>query len=110
MYRPEANALISSTTETTAVRAQDVAVTEDALMVELSDGRSMSVPLAWFPRLMYGTSEERSNWRLIGQGGGIHWPALDEEVSVENLLAGRASGESQRSLKQWLSQRASSSS
>ncbi len=97
-------------TETLVIRVRDVTVTEEALMVELSDGRSISVPLAWFPRLMHGTSEERSNWRLIGQGVGIHWPALDEDVSVDNLLAGRASGESQRSLKQWLSQRASPSS
>lgn len=100
----------SSTSDTAVARAQDVTVTEEALTVELSDGRSISVPLAWFPRLMYGTSEERSNWRLIGQGVGIHWLALDEDVSVENLLAGRASGESQRSLKQWLAQRASSGS
>ena len=100
----------SSTTETTGARAQDVVVTEEALTVELSDGRSISVPLAWFPRLVHGTPEERSNWRLIGQGVGIHWPALDEDVSVKNLLAGRASGESQRSLKQWLAQRASSGS
>lgn len=85
---------------------ETVTITDCALTVELSDGRSISLPLAWFPRLMHGTSEERSNWRLIGQGAGIHWPALDEDVSVENLLAGRASGESQRSLKRWLSQRA----
>ncbi len=110
MCRPEANALITSTTETTTVRAQDVTVTEEALTVELSDGRSMFVPLAWYPRLMHGTPEERSNWRLIGQGVGIHWPALDEDVSVDNLLAGRASGESQRSLKHWLSRRAPSGS
>lgn len=79
--------------ETPVVRVQDVTATEEALTVDLSDGRSISVPLAWFPRLMHGTSAERSNWRLIGQGVGIHWPALDEDVSVENLLAGRASGE-----------------
>lgn len=88
--------------------AETVAIAGDALTVELSDGRSISVPLAWYPRLVHGTSEERSNWRLIGQGVGIHWPALDEDISVENLLAGRASGESQRSLKRWLSARVSS--
>lgn len=93
-----------------AVRAEAVTVTEYTLTVELSDGRSISVPLAWFPRLVHGTLEERSNWRLIDQGVGIHWPALDEDVSVENLLAGLASGESQRSLKRWLSERASSGS
>jgi hypothetical protein len=85
-----------------------VTCTEDTLTVELSDGRSISVPLAWYPRLVHGTSDERSNWRLVGQGLGIHWPALDEDISVENLLAGRASEESRRSLKRWLAQRASS--
>lgn len=98
----------SSTTRIPVVRADDVIVTEDTLTVDLSDGRSISVPLAWYPRLVHGTPEERSNWRLVGQGVGIHWPALDEDISVENLLTGRASGESQRSLKRWLSQRASS--
>jgi hypothetical protein len=100
----------SSTIRVPVARAQDVTVTEDTLTVELSDGRSISVPLAWYPRLVYGTPEERANWRLIGQGTGIHWQALDEDISVENLLAGRASGESQKSLKRWLAQRASSSS
>lgn len=100
----------SSTTETFVVRAASVTITGDALVVELSDGRSISAPLAWYPRLLHGTTEERSNWRLIGEGVGIHWPALDEDVSVENLLVGRASGESQRSLKRWLSQRALSGS
>lgn len=90
--------------------AQDVTVAEDTLTVELSDGRSISVPLAWYPRLVHGTPKERANWRLIGQGTGIHWSALDEDVSVENLLAGQASGESQRSFKRWLTKRASSSS
>ena len=100
----------SSTIRVPVARAQDVTVTEDTLTVELSDGRSISVLLAWYPRLVHGTLEERANWRLIGQGSGIHWPALDEDVSVENLLAGRASGESQSSLKRWLAQRASSNS
>jgi hypothetical protein len=97
----------SSTIRVPVARAQDITVKEDTLTVELSDGRSISVPLAWYPRLVHGTPEERTNWRLIGQGTGIHWTALDEDISVENLLAGRASGESQRSLKRWLAQRAS---
>lgn len=96
----------SSTTEVTAY-AQAVTVTEDTLTVELADGRSISAPIAWYPRLMHGTLEERKNWRLIGRGSGIHWPALDEDISVENLLKGQASGESQPSLKRWLEQRAS---
>ena len=97
----------SSTTRAPAAHAQDVAVTEDTLTVELTDGRSISAPLAWYPRLVHGTVKERAGWRLIDQGAGISWPALDEDVSVESLLAGRASGESQRSLKRWLTQRAS---
>ena len=99
----------SSTTEILIVRAEVVTITDDALAVELSDGRSISAPLAWYPRLLHGTPEERSRWRLIGGGSGIHWPALDEDISVENLLAGRASGESQRSLKRWPKQRTSAS-
>jgi len=88
--------------------ALQVAVTDDTLTVELSDGRSISAPLAWYPRLLHGTVEERCRWRLIGQGSGIHWPDLDEDVSVENLLLGRPSAESQNSLKKWLGRRADS--
>ncbi|MGB3683927.1 MAG: DUF2442 domain-containing protein [Rubrobacteraceae bacterium] len=100
----------SSTIEMSFARAKDVRVAGDVLTVELSDGRSISAPLAWYPRLMHGTPKERTLWRLIGGGTGIHWPELDEDISVENLLAGRASGESQRSLKRWLERRTSSSS
>jgi hypothetical protein len=86
--------------------AMNVMVTEDTLTVDLSDGRTISVPVAWFPRLLHATPEERKNWRLIGNGSGIHWHDLDEDISVENLLAGKQSGESQASFKKWLSQRA----
>jgi hypothetical protein len=82
-----------------------VLVNDDALTVDLADGRIISVPLAWFPRLMHGSGVERSNWTLIGDGEGIHWPDLDEDLSVEGLLAGRRSGESQESLRRWLEQR-----
>ena len=82
--------------------AEGVTVTEDTLTVELSDGRTISVPLAWYPRLVHATPQERTNWRMIGTGQGIHWPDLDEDLSVEGLLAGRKSGESQRSFRQWL--------
>lgn len=89
-----------------AVSAQHVTVTEDSLTVDLSDGRTVSVPLTWFPRLLHGTQEERSHWRLIGEGEGIHWPSLDEDISVENLIFGKPSGESQKSFKKWLEKRA----
>jgi hypothetical protein len=85
--------------------AQDVRVSNDTLTVDLSDGRSISVPLAWFPRLSNGTEQERARWRLIGQGQGIHWEDLDEDISVVGLLAGKPSGESQKSLAKWLGQR-----
>ncbi len=87
--------------------AENVTVTEDSLSVDLSDGRTISVPLAWFPRLMHATPEERNNWRLIGKGHGIHWEDIDEDISVEGLLAGKSSGESQASLKKWLGSRSS---
>lgn len=96
----------TSTTETAAVRAQHVSVTEDTLTVDLTDGRTISAPVAWFPRLLHGTAEERDHWRLIAEGEGIHWPDLDEDISIEGLLAGRPSGESGRSLRRWLEQRA----
>jgi len=82
--------------------AQTVDVTDDTLTVDLNDGRTISVPLAWYPRLVHGSAAERSNWRLIGKGAGIHWEDLDEDISVENLLLGRPSGESQQSFKRWL--------
>ena len=85
--------------------ALKVDVTNDTLSVELADGRTISVPLAWYPRLAHGTPGERGNWRLIGGGQEIHWPELDEDVSVENLLTGKASGESQASFKRWLARR-----
>jgi hypothetical protein len=88
------------------VSAQNVNVTDDSLTVDLSDGRTVSVPLAWFPRLLHGTAEERNKWRLIGNGQGIHWPDLDEDISVENLILGKPSGESQKSFKKWLEARA----
>jgi len=85
--------------------AQKVTVTDDSLTVDLSDGRTVSVPLAWFPRLLHGTPEERTHWRLIGDGEGIHWPDLDEDISVENLIFGKPSGESQKAFKKWLEKR-----
>ena len=95
----------SLTTELQFVRAQHVSITDDSLTVDLSDGRTLVVPIVWFPRLLHGTPEERGNWRLVGNGEGIHWSNLDEDISVENLILGKPSGESQRSLKLWLDKR-----
>lgn len=95
----------SSTTEASIPRAHSAAVSEDALTVDLIDGRRISVPLAWYPRLAHAGPEERGRWRLIAQGEGIHWPDLDEDIRVADLVAGRASTESQRSFQQWLQQR-----
>jgi hypothetical protein len=98
-----------SVIELTVPTAENVHVGEDALSVELSDGRTISAPLAWYPRLLHGSARERANWRLIGRGYGIHWEDLDEDISVEGLLAGRASGESQASFKKWLMARSTGS-
>jgi len=91
--------------ELPAASVQNATVAEENLTVELSDGRVISVPLAWYPRLVHATPEERRNWRLIGNGEGIHWSDLDEDVSVENIILGRPSGESQRSLERWIRER-----
>ena len=85
--------------------AEDVQTTDDTLTVDLSDGRTISVPLGWYPRLEYASAEERANWRLIGRGQGIHWEDIDEDISVEGLLSGKPSGESQASFKKWLHSR-----
>lgn len=92
----------TSGTDLKGAIARGVAASDDALTVDLADGRTVVVPLAWFPRLAHGTPSERASWRLIGGGAGIHWPDLDEDISVESLLAGRRSGETQESLRRWL--------
>ncbi len=97
--------MTTSTAESQVPRAIDVSVTDNALTVALHDGRSISAPLTWYPRLVHGTSAERNNWHLIAGGLGIHWEDLDEDISVENLLAGRPSGENQASFKKWLDRR-----
>ena len=85
--------------------ALNASLTDDTLSVDLSDGRSISVPIAWFPRLLHSTEQERNNWRLIGKGQGIHWEDIDEDISIEGLLTGKPSGESQESFKKWLAKR-----
>lgn len=95
----------SSVIELKSVLATSVQVDDVELTVDLSDGRTISAPLAWYPRLVHGTQTERNRWRLIGKGRGIHWEDLDEDISVENLILGRPSSESQASFEKWLAAR-----
>jgi hypothetical protein len=96
----------SLTTELPEIsKIQKVTVTDDTLSVDLSDGRTISVPLAWYPRLLHGSIEERNDYRLIAGGSGIHWNGLDEDISLKNLVLGQPSGESQKSFQRWLSSR-----
>lgn len=97
--------MITLVIDSAASLATAVRLTEDTLMVDLADGRTVSVPLAWYPRLLQGSPDERAKYRFIGEGEGIHWPDLDEDVSVENILAGRVSGESPKSFARWLEDR-----
>jgi len=97
--------LTVSRVEIDAPTAESVSVSEDTLSVDLRDGRSILVPLTWYPRLANSSAKERANWRLIGRGEGIHWEDLDEDISLLGLLEGRPSGESQASLQRWLASR-----
>jgi hypothetical protein len=99
--------MTSSTVDTQHVHVTAVVVTDDLLTVDLSDGRTISAPLSWYPRLCHASPDERADWRLIGGGRGIHWPRLDEDISLENLIFGKPSAESQVSLKRWLQSRVS---
>ena len=85
--------------------ATGISTTDDTLTVELADGRSMSVPLTWFPRLLHASAAERDKWQLIGRGSGIHWPMIEEDISIAGLIAGRPSAESAKSLNRWLAER-----
>jgi len=96
---------MTSSPESDSPRATRDVVRGEALVVSLADGRTVSVPLAWFPRLMHGTAAERKRCRLLGAGEGIHWPDLDEDVSVEGLLLGRPSRETAESLRAWIASR-----
>jgi hypothetical protein len=92
-------------TSTADVPVKDIAITENNLTVSLADGRTITVPLEWFPRLVHATGAERKNWRLIGKGEGLHWPELDEDISIQDLLLGRRSAESRTSFERWLQKR-----
>jgi hypothetical protein len=85
--------------------AQSVMVSDDALIVDLVDGRTIIVPLVWYPRLWHGTPEECNHFEIFGEGAYIHWPDLDEDLTVTGLLIGRRSGESPQSLKKWMEAR-----
>ncbi len=89
----------------TRSRITNVTVTDDTLSVDLEDGRTIAVPIGWYPRLAYGTPAERANFQISGAGYGIHWPDLDEDLGVDGLLLGKKSNESQASWKRWLQRR-----
>ena len=91
--------------EVTLARVLNVLVTDDTLSVDLEDGRTVSVPIGWYPRLASGTDSERSNFEISGAGYGVHWPDLDEDIGVEGLLLGKRSSESPKSFEQWLNRR-----
>lgn len=95
----------SSASELSRPLAVSVGVSDDTLTVTLSDGRTISAPLDWYPRLKEATPRERDHWELVGHGVGVHWPDLDEDISVGALLQGRRSHETQASLKKWLANR-----
>ena len=86
-------------------RAQDIRVNDDVLAVDLTDGRTIITPLAWFPRLMDGTPQERANFEIIGDGKYIHWVDLDEDLTIAGILAGKRAKENPESLKKWLASR-----
>src|SRR5260370_37535969 len=89
----------------TLARVLSVTVTDDTLSVDLDDGRTVSVPVGWYPRLAHGTDSERGNFQISGAGYGIHWPDLDEDIGVEGLLLGQRSIESASSFERWLRRR-----
>ena len=95
----------SSQTKSSVARALSVVITADTLSVDLEDGRTVAVPLSWYPRLLHGTEGERADWKIIGDGEGISWPSLDEDISTDGILDGNPSAESDRSLQKWLESR-----
>ncbi len=99
------NGMLSPVVTLEPPRAVRVTVTDDTLSVDLEDGRTISVPIVWYPRLAHGTPEERANFQLSGAGHGIHWPDLDEDIGIEGLLLGRKSTESPLSFERWFERR-----
>ncbi|MBU1211042.1 MAG: DUF2442 domain-containing protein [Alphaproteobacteria bacterium] len=97
--------MTSSAAELIVPSVTSVAISDDVLTMVLSDGRSVSVPLAWYPRLLHASTTERHNHRLIGKGQGVHWPDVDEDISVESVLRGQPSAEDPSSLSRWLDAR-----
>jgi hypothetical protein len=100
------NGIPSAVKTVSLSRVTTVAVSDDSLKVDLEDGRTITVPIGWYPRLAYGTAEERATWQISGAGYGIHWPDLDEDIGVEGLLLGQKSSESPQSFVRWLQKRA----
>jgi hypothetical protein len=101
------NGTLSAVVTFSLPRITNVVVTDDTLTVDLEDGRTVSVPISWYPRLAYATAEERANFQISGAGYGIHWPDLDEDIGVEGLLLGKKSTESAASFERWLRSRQS---
>ena len=97
--------MVSVTLTLTLARISQIIVTDETLSVDLEDGRTIAVPIGWYPRLAYGTPEERANFQISGGGYGIHWPDLDEDLGVEGLLLGKKSVESSTSFQKWLERR-----
>ncbi len=92
-------------TDIEIANAVNVKVSDETLTVSLDDGRIISIPISWYPRLMHSSPQKRNNYRLIGNGAGIHWDDIDEDISVQGLIAGHHSLESQKSLSKWLNNR-----
>lgn len=84
---------------------KNIDVSDDTLTISLDDGRQLTIPLSWYPRLQHASKQERSKWKILGGGYAIEWPELDEHIGIEGLLAGRRSGESQTSFEKWLASR-----
>ena len=86
-------------------RITGVSVTDDTLSVDLEDGRTIAVPIGWYPRLAHGNSVERTNVQIAGSGFGLHWPDLDEDIGIEGIVLGKRSNESSQSFEKWLASR-----